>query len=488
MRSCCNMALDMGSIICGDYAEIEIAKVQRALHRSLNCTRPTRPHAIVKGFDVDKAERTMTDTPTGIGKYRIERELGRGASGVVYLAYDTFRNNWVAIKQIHPHLLQDPTQAAKYRRLLHNEAVLAGKVIHPHIVALIDVDERAVPPYLVLEYVKGRSLEGYTSPDMLLPVTEVLDIAFKCCNALEYAQYHGLIHRDIKPANLLLRDDGEIKLTDFGTALSQNGDVTQLAGLVGSPAYMSPEQIREAPLTQQSDMFSLGIVLYELLTGQKPFQGDSDYATIYKISSDQAVPVRVIRPELPQNLDDIIQKALAKNPADRFASWSDFSDAIIGASSSVTKLASQTTEVERFQTLREFAFFKDFSDIAIWETLRLGRLYEIKAGDVLMEEGSSGNSFYLLLEGSVKITKNNLPLSKLAAGVSIGEMVYLQPDQNVRSATVTAETDGAVLKVQSESLHKASSEVQSAFDKAFINILVTRLIATNQQLSEWDLK
>jgi serine/threonine protein kinase len=430
----------------------------------------------------------MTITPSGIGKYRIERELGRGASGIVYLAHDTFRNLQVAIKQIHPHLLRDPSQATKYRRLLHNEAVLAGQINHPHIVSLIDVDERAEPPYLVLEYVKGRSLEEHTSPHRLLPVAEVLDIAFKCCNALEYAHFHGLVHRDIKPANLLLRDDGEVKLTDFGTALSQKGDVTQLSGLTGSPAYMSPEQIREEPLTQQSDMFSLGVVLYELLTGHKPFQGDNDYATIYKIGVENAAPLRVIRPELPAILEDVVRVALAKKPADRFDTWSAFANAVSGASSSVTRLASQTTEVERFQKLRQFDFFKDFSDVAIWETLRLGRLRTLDAGTVLMEEGSVGRSFYLLLDGSVKITKKNWALSKLNAGVSIGEMVYLRPGKNVRSATVIAETSITVLKILGASLHQASAELQSCFDKAFIEMLVGRLIATNLQLSEWDVK
>lgn len=431
---------------------------------------------------------TMSNTPVGIGKYRIERELGRGASGVVYLAYDTFRDTWVAIKQIHPHLLQDPDQAAKYRRLLHNEAVLAGQINHPHIVSLVDVDERADPPYLVLEYVKGRSLEEHTAPDTLLPVSEVLDIAFKCCNALEYAHFHGMVHRDIKPANLLLRDDGELKLTDFGAALSQNGDVTQLAGLMGSPAYMSPEQIRDEKLTQQSDMFSLGVVLYELLTGQKPFQGDSDYATIYKIGVEEPVPIRVLRPDLPAALDAVVRTALAKEPGERFADWSAFADAVIGASNSVTKVVSQITEVERFQKLRQLDFFKDFSDIAIWETLRLGRLRSLESGTVLMEEGTVGRSFYLLLEGVVKVTKRNLALTKLRAGVSIGEMVYLQSDSNVRSATVVAETVVSVLKIKSSSLRQASSELQSCFDKAFIKLLVTRLIATNQQLSEWDVR
>ncbi|MEO7105594.1 MAG: protein kinase [Rhodoferax sp.] len=430
----------------------------------------------------------MAATPLGIGKYQIERELGRGASGVVYLARDNFRDNLVAIKQIHPHLLQDPAQANKYRRLLHNEAALAGRINHPHIVSLIDFDERANPPYLVLEYVPGRSLEAHTSPDTLLPVSEVLDIVFKCCNALEYAHCHGLVHRDIKPANLLLRNDGAVKLADFGAAVSQNGDVTQMAGLIGSPAYMSPEQIREEKLTQHSDMFSLGVVLYELLTGHKPFQGESEYATLYKIGAEQPVAMRVLRPDLSGLLDDVVRKALAKKPQDRYTHWSDFEDAIIGASTSLTKLASQFTEVQRFQSLRRLDFFKDFSDVAIWETLRLGSIRTLGRGTVLMEEDSIGRSFYLLLDGVVKVTKKNLALTKLRAGVSIGEMVYLQPGKQTRSATVTAETQISVLKIKSASLQQASAELQSCFDKAFIKMLVTRLIATNQQLSEWDLR
>lgn len=315
-----------------------------------------------------------------------------------------------------------------------------------------------------------------------------MDIAFKCCNALEYAHFHGLVHRDIKPANLLLRNDGEVKLTDFGAAVSQHGDVTQLVGLIGSPAYMSPEQIREEKLTHHSDMFSLGVVLYELLTGQRPFQGETDYATIYKIGADEPTPVRVLRPELPGAMDEVVRTALAKNATHRFATWSDFSNAIIGASTSISNVASQITEVQRFQALRQLDFFENFSDVAIWETLRLGRIRTLQNGTVLMKEGAVGQSFYLLLDGVVRVTKKNLALTKLRAGVSMGEMVYLQPGENRRSATVSAETEVTVLKIKSASLHQASAELQSCFDKAFIKMLVSRLIATNQQLSEWDVR
>ncbi len=173
--------------------------------------------------------------PASIGKYRIEREIGRGASGVVYLGLDGFLGRRVAIKQMHAHLLQDPEQAQRYRRLLRNEALLAGRLRHPHIVRLLDADEEALPPYLVLEYVQGQPLSGHAQPDRLLPVGQVLDIAFKCGQALEHAYRQGLVHRDIKPANILLSESGEIKLTEFGAALSLRSEATQIAGLVGSP-------------------------------------------------------------------------------------------------------------------------------------------------------------------------------------------------------------------------------------------------------------
>ena len=228
--------------------------------------------------------------PASIGKYRIERELGRGASGIVYLGLDGFRGRKVAIKQTHAHLLKEPAQAERYRKLLRNEAALSGRLRHPHIVRLLDADEDALPPYLVLEYVDGQPLSAFAAPDTLLPVPQVLDIAFKCCNALDYACREGLVHRDIKPANLMLAKDGNIKLTDFGAALSLRSDATQLSGLVGSPSYMSPEQVREHDLTHHSDMFSLAVVVYELLTGRRPFDGDTDFATM---SAFLLIPVSV---------------------------------------------------------------------------------------------------------------------------------------------------------------------------------------------------
>jgi serine/threonine protein kinase len=161
------------------------------------------------------------------------------------------------------------------------------------------------------------------APDTLLPVAQVLDIAFKCCNALEYAQREGLVHRDIKPANILRTDDGEVKLTDFGAALAVRSEATQLAGLVGSPSYMSPEQVREQDLTHHSDMFSLAVVVYELLTGRRPFDGDTDYATLYRISNEAPTPPSLLRASLPTRWTSAAARA-GQTRKMRFATWDDF--------------------------------------------------------------------------------------------------------------------------------------------------------------------
>ncbi len=425
--------------------------------------------------------------PARIGKYRIEREIGRGASGVVYLGLDGFRGRRVAIKQMHAHLLADPQQAQRYRRLLRNEALLAGRLRHPHIVRLLDADEQALPPYLVLEYVAGRPLSEHAAPDRLLPVAQVLDIAFKCGQALEHAQRQGLVHRDIKPANILLSEQGEVKLADFGTALSLRSEATQIAGLVGSPSYMSPEQVREEALTHHSDMFSLAVVVYELLTGRRPFDGETDFATLYRIGHDEPVPPSLLRPSLPPGLDHWLLRALAKPAAQRYAGWDDWCGTLMALARGLPHQHSHDTDSERFARLRALPFFADFHDVVLWELMRLGKWRRLERGTVLMRENTPGDSFCVLIEGQVAVSRQGWHLSTLGPGVTLGEMTYLRPDKRLRTATAVAETDVLVLKIRNPALREASEDLQSRFDKAFIRLLVQRLIATNEQLAEWEI-
>jgi serine/threonine protein kinase len=429
----------------------------------------------------------MSFSPDSIGKYRIEKELGRGATSTVYLCHDAFHRRHVAVKQIHAHLLEDDTQAAKYRRRLRNEALIAGQLRHPHIVRLYDADEGAMPPYLVLEYVEGDSLASYTASDRLLPISQVLDIVYKCCSALQHAHSRGLVHRDIKPANVMLQAGGNVKLTDFGTAVSTRGDTTQLMGLVGSPCYMSPEQIREDTLTHQSDMFSLGVVMYELLTGRRPFTGDTDYAILYKIGNEDPVPPSELRRELTEQLDAVILRTLAKKAKLRYADWSDLAEALLECNRQLPVRRSQDMESERFVQMRQLGFFAGFHDAALWEALRLGMLHNFQRGEALMREDTPGDSFMIILEGSISVSRNSWKLATLEPGTTLGEMCYLQPENPMRTASAVAATDVTVLEIRNTALRHASDDLQMRFDKAFIKLLVNRLIATTEKVGAFDL-
>ncbi|MBV8658581.1 MAG: protein kinase [Burkholderiales bacterium] len=425
--------------------------------------------------------------PSRIGKYRIDGELGRGATGTVYLARDGFTGDAVALKIAHAELLDDEKEGVRYRHFLKTEASLVGRLRHPHIVALLDADLESERPYVAMEYVDGEALDRYTTADALLPVSEVFDIAFKCCNALDYAQRLGLVHRDLKPANLLRPKAGGIKLTDFGAAMSIHAQHTQLHGLVGSPAYMSPEQVREAPLTHQSDMFSLGVVLYQLLTGALPFEGDTDFATVYKINYEDPIRPTIRRPDLPEAVDAVLLKALAKKVEHRYATWVDFAEDLAGLCQHVSKATRELDDSRLFRALRQMRFFKDFPDPTLWEALRLGRWCRVQRGEQLTREGALGDSFYMLVEGEVSVERKGCELARISAGVTLGEMIYLRPEQTRRSATITALTDLIVLKIQSETLRAASDNLRSYFDQAFIKLLVERLDEAGRQLSEFDL-
>lgn len=425
--------------------------------------------------------------PKLIGKYRIEGEIGRGASSVVYLAFDPFHNQYVAVKQIHAHLLQDEREAARYRKTLRNEALLAGQLRHPHIVRLLDADEDANPPYLVLEYVEGKTLSAFSHKDKLLPPAQVLDIAYKCCSALHQAHSYGLVHRDLKPANIMLQSDGNVKVTDFGTAVSVSGEATQLLGLVGSPYYMSPEQVREEPLTYQSDMFALGVVMYELLTGQRPFEAESEFAILYKIGTEDPLAPSVVRPDLPNDLDQVVLRAMAKKPQHRFAGWADFAEALVQVHRTLPLKRSQHRDAERFVQMRQLPFFKGFHDAALWEILRLGTVHTHGRGAVLVRENTPGDSFMVILEGKITVSRSGWRLATLEAGVTIGEMAYLQPDNPMRTATALAETDVVVLEVPNGALRAASDDLQKRFDKVFIQLLVERLMATTAKVGNWGL-
>jgi eukaryotic-like serine/threonine-protein kinase len=215
------------------------------------------------------------EKPARIGKYNVISEVGRGATAVVYLGDDEFNDRKVAIKVAIGDEGMSPDEAKRFHKLFLNEASLVGKLSHPNIVGVYDAVVEGDMRYIVMEYVPGGSLKKFCTETNLLPVRQAVLIIFKACRALDYAFQSGVIHRDIKSANILLSERDDIKIGDFGTAQISSSEQTQIDGFVGSPAYMSPEQINEEEPSVQSDIYSLGVVMYELLTGRLPFQAQN---------------------------------------------------------------------------------------------------------------------------------------------------------------------------------------------------------------------
>jgi serine/threonine-protein kinase len=254
------------------------------------------------------------------GRYEILSELGRGAMGVVYKARDPKINRVVAVKTVSL-AGQSPEEELEYRERFFREAEAAGRLSHPGIVTIFDVGEEPETraPYLVMEFVGGQSLDKLLSrDDHTLPVETALQLTLELAEALDCAHGQGVVHRDLKPANILLTEDGHAKIADFGVAKLNLANLTLGGRALGTPAYMSPEQLNGEAVDGRSDLFSLGVVLYTILTGYRPFQGNSAITVSFKVVNRDPIPATVLDADLPQGLDYIIARAMAKDPAERY--------------------------------------------------------------------------------------------------------------------------------------------------------------------------
>lgn len=426
-----------------------------------------------------------------IGKYEIREKLGEGTTSTVYRAFDPFAQRDVAIKLVFPEALKDREKGAQFRRMLANEASLAGKLEHPHIVQIFDAAIDEVQSYIVMEYVPGGTLEAHTQPDSLLPLERLVEIIFKCTRALDYAYQNGITHRDIKPANILLARAGstssagaDIKISDFGTALQTDADHTQVAG-VGSPAYMSPQQIRNEPLDHQTDIYSLGVVMYQLLTGQLPFKASSNYALLYQIVNDVAPRPSTFRSEIPPTLDAIVARAMQKETTARYASWGEFAHDLAQAFRHQQTQARRQTfpDSEKFETLRVLPFFRRFSDVEIWEVVRFSRWNDIEPESALIHDGEHGDFFGFLIEGEVQITKQGRVIAPLGVGECFGEMALIGRKDQSRGADVIAKSAAKVATIRADALENATDACRMHFYQAFLEVLTTRLDQANIRLS-----
>jgi eukaryotic-like serine/threonine-protein kinase len=260
-----------------------------------------------------------------LGRYEIVGELGQGAMGVVYKATDPLIDRIVAIKTITLSLAQEERE--EYEARFYQEAKAAGRLSHPNIVTIFDVGRSGDIAYIAMEFLQGRELRDILNDEKLLPVDQVLDIVAQVALGLAYAHEHGIIHRDVKPSNIMVLRDGHAKITDFGIARMASASVRTQTGMVlGSPKYMSPEQVMGKLTDQRSDIFSLGVMLYEMLTGQPPFTGENVNAIMYQTLNAIPPSPSSINPAVPDMLNFIVAKALAKDLENRYQNARDLAN------------------------------------------------------------------------------------------------------------------------------------------------------------------
>ncbi len=268
-------------------------------------------------------------SPERLGRYVLEREIGRGAMGIVYLGRDTAINRLVAIKAIPLASEFSDAELVEARSRFFREAETAGRLNHPNIVTIYDVGEERGLAYIAMEYLKGHHLSDYARSNNLLEPRKVLDLTGRTAAALGFAHKQQVVHRDIKPANLMFDTATDVlKITDFGIARLTGAGSTRTGIVLGTPSFMSPEQLEGRTVTGHSDLFSLGVSLFQLLTGQLPFTADSMTGLMQQIAEAPHPPLRALRPDLPACVESVIDRALAKNPDDRYDSGAQMAAAL----------------------------------------------------------------------------------------------------------------------------------------------------------------
>ena len=428
---------------------------------------------------------TLPQIPARIGKYPIVRELGRGATSRVFLGQDPFAHRDVAIKVMHKDPETDPLTRNRFDRVFLNEASLVGKLIHPNIIAIYDADVNIEFSYIAMEYVDGRTLEPYCQVADLLTLERVVEISFKCGLALDFANRSGIIHRDIKPANILVGHNGEIKITDFGVALQHDVEMTQLEG-VGSPLYMSPEQAQDHALTHQSDIYSLGVVMYRMLTGKAPFSASNSTSLLYQVLNITPPAPSVHRAGLPADLDRIVLKALAKNLDERYQTWEEFCADLAGTHRNLALQADSISDTEKYGAIKAVPFFREFAHLDVWEMVRIAAFRRLAPRETVVREGDSCESFFLIAEGGARVTSGGRSLSVLGDGDCFGEIPYFE-DRGKRTSSIVSITPLTIIEINATALKQSSDACQKQFNRAFVRILlqrIDRLSKVNAQLAE----
>lgn len=435
--------------------------------------------------------------PKRLGKYQVIEKLATGSMGVVYEGYDPIAERPVAIKVSLSEHIKDKQQARRFNELFVREAKTGSLLHHPNIMEVYDCGVDEGRHYIVMELVKhARTLKDYISEEDLLSPEEALDLIIQCAEGLKYAHVEGVIHRDIKPANILVTEDMKIKIADFSIAFvtQQDFEMTMPTGFVGSPRYMSPEQVQEDIITQQTDLYSLGVVMYELLTGKHPFEAASFSRLIYKVVNEDPPDPLIYKPNMQKNLATYILHALKKDPSKRFKSAAEMSKYLrrVFPSQNKKKRADKPLEsksdavlpiiseqnLELLRVIQGLGLFADIDEADVRlicnDCLRLN----FNDGDVITQQGERDEGLYILASGKLSIADINV-------GDSFGEIACLSNMPHPISIKSNGKTE--VLHLKKELVDQLSSKSQAIVYRRLAETVSKRFIEKNNETSVSEL-
>lgn len=416
-----------------------------------------------------------------IGKYDIVSEIGRGAMGVVLLGKDPYIKRKVAIKIVNPTRIEQVEKSEAYKARFFLEAQAAGNLYHPNIVTIYDANEVEGLCFIVMEYIQGRTLEELCRQGQL-PLEQVVQIGIRVCHALDYAHQRQVIHRDVKPGNIMISDEGEVKIADFGIAYMPSSQPVKEYSIMGTPYYLSPEQILGKPVAASSDLFSLGIVLYELVCGKRPFEGDDVEAVLQQILEETPESVSHSRANVPRALERVIDRALSKAVEQRYHDGIAFARDLensLKAPGSVDLEPSLRAKVEQLKSL---FFFKDFSEAEVEAFLRVGSWMAFRECETIVYQDEKDSSFYIIVSGDVRVEAQGKTLAQLQRGDCFGELAFLLRGRRV--ASVIAQQDCQLLKLSEVMIPLLPAEVQLRVYQSFARVLAEKLVAMDRRYLE----
>lgn len=407
-------------------------------------------------------------------RYTLGKKIGSGATGAVYEGYDDFKKQVVAIKVAHASVFDQDETSIKSRKAWLNEVQLAGSLQHPYIVTVFDAGAGDSFAYIVMECLDGGTLKQFVSVEQRLALEETMEIIFKCATALEFAHHHGVIHRDIKPSNIQYLSSGAVKIGDFGSAFAAKREATQVLD-VGTIAYTAPE-IFQNIILPQADIYSLGVVLYELLTGQRMLQGDSNASLLYQAIYGERPDVGEVRPDLPEKVRVLVNRMIAPKLENRFSNWSEVLEILERVSFNLNSETHENTrDSDQFRLLRRTSVLSEFDDAELWSLLGVSKWKEVQKGQVVCREGAIANSLYLLAKGQAKIMQNGKVIGWMQEGSIFGEVAFAELAASTRSATVVAESTATIVKWSMPKLLKAWDNVQLKLYRMLFRLAVEKL-------------